>query len=290
MKSIPVRHIAQTHQDLSHLGRFSIRTLSAVLKGENLVHDLHRHDFYFILAIEEGQGVHEIDFVKYDMQANTVFILRPGQVHHLRLAANCRGFLLEFDNFFYRAHSPATEQQWKRATSQNYQQIEEIRFKKLIAYLSKSHDEYASKEDGYMQAIQANMELFIIEFSRQSLYSAKVAAGISTYAQERYEELLRLLETNITHIKSVSGYAKLTNLSVYQLNAITKASVGKSTADLINEQIILEAKRFLLATSNQIKDIAWHLGYEDPSYFIRFFRNHTGFSPDAFRKQMQYRI
>lgn len=287
MKSIPVRNIAQTHQDLSELGRFSIRSLSTMLKGQDLVHDLHRHDFYFILAIQEGQGQHEIDFVKYDVQADTVFILRPGQVHHLRLAANCRGFLLEFDNLFYRAHSPATEQQWKRATSQNYQQIEEARFKKLINYLSNSYYEYTSKEDGFMQAIQANMELFMIEFSRQSAFSTKVTVGVSTYTQERYEELLRLLETNITQIKSVSEYAKLTNLSVYQLNAITKASVGKTTADLINEQIILEAKRFLLATSNQIKDIAWHLGYEDPSYFIRFFKNHTGFSPEAFRKQMQ---
>ncbi|SDF58549.1 AraC-type DNA-binding protein [Dyadobacter soli] len=287
MKSIPVRHIAQTHQDLSDLGRFSIRALSTVLKGQDLVHDLHRHNFYFVLAIQEGQGIHEIDFVKYDVQASTVFILRPGQVHHLRLAANCTGFLLEFDNLFYRAHSPATEQQWKRATSQNFQQIKEASFKKLISYLSNCHDEYASKEDGYMQAIQANMELFMIECSRQNPFSTKVAAGVSTYTQERYEELMRLLEMNITQIKSVSEYAKLTNLSVYQLNAITKASVGKTTADLINEQIILEAKRFLLATSNQIKDVAWHLGYEDPSYFIRFFKNHTGFSPDAFRKQMQ---
>ena len=73
------------------------------------------------------------------------------------------------------------------------------------------------------------------------------------------------------------------NLSSYQLNEITKTTIGKTASELINEHIILEARRNLLATSNQIKDIADHLGYEDVSYFIRFFKKHSGFSPEAFR-------
>jgi AraC family transcriptional regulator, transcriptional activator of pobA len=63
--------------------------------------------------------------------------------------------------------------------------------------------------------------------------------------------------------------------------------VGKTVAQLIDEQIILEAKRYLLATPNQVKDIAWDLGYEDVSYFIRFFKKHTGLTPDAFRKNFR---
>jgi quercetin dioxygenase-like cupin family protein len=238
MKSIPVRHIAQTNEDHSDLGRFSIRELSTVLKDGDLVHDLHRHDFYFILAIEEGQGIHEIDFIKYEIHGSAVFVIRPGQVHDLRLTSNSTGYLLEFDNSFYRDHSPASEQHWKRATSQNYRQVDENRFKKLISHLSNSFCEYTSKEAGYKQAIKASMELFMIELARQNQTSLKLAAGVSTYMQERYEKLLGLLEVNITGIKSVSKYARLMNLSVYQLNAITKASVGKTTADLINEQII----------------------------------------------------
>jgi AraC-like DNA-binding protein len=88
-------------------------------------------------------------------------------------------------------------------------------------------------------------------------------------------------------MKNVSHYADLLSLSPYQLNAITKASVGKTASDLITEQIILEAKRYLLATPNQIKDVADHLGYEDVSYFIRFFKKHTGHSPDAFRRNFK---
>jgi YesN/AraC family two-component response regulator len=59
--------------------------------------------------------------------------------------------------------------------------------------------------------------------------------------------------------------------------------MAKTASELINEYIILEAKRYLLATPNQIKEIADQLGYEDVSYFIRFFRKQTGYSPEAFR-------
>jgi AraC-like DNA-binding protein len=85
-------------------------------------------------------------------------------------------------------------------------------------------------------------------------------------------------------VKNPSQYAALLNLSTYQLNNTTKTLLGKSASELINDRVILEAKRYLLATSNQIIQIAGHLGYEDASYFVRFFKKHTGLSPEAFRK------
>ena len=287
MKTIPIRQIAATHQVQRNAGRFSIRDLSTVLGGKGLVHDLHKHDFYFILAVETGQGGHEIDFVRYDVHPRSLFMLRPGQVHELRLSADCTGYLVEFDTSFYRPKNTKEEQRWKKATGKNYCEVEESRFKKLLSFLSLIFTEYASKQEGYDEAIQSGLDLFFIELVRQSPSPEQIPAGTNHYTQERFEELLRLLEEKITAVKSVSQYAGLLNLSVYQLNAITKASVGKTTADLINEQIILEAKRYLLATPNQVKDIAWHLGYEDTSYFIRFFKKHTGLSPDVFRRNFK---
>jgi AraC family transcriptional activator of pobA len=51
--------------------------------------------------------------------------------------------------------------------------------------------------------------------------------------------------------------------------------------------VILEAKRCLLATSNQVNQTAYRLGYEDVSYFIRFFKKQTGYSPEAFRNSFR---
>ncbi len=287
MKTIPVRQIASAQMLHSSVGRFSIRDLQQVLNGKDLVHDLHKHDFYFVLAVLEGKGLHEIDFVQYPVHSHSIFILRPGQVHKLELTADSTGFLMEFDLSFYQPKNTITEHRWKKASGKNYCVVEAARFRKLHGHLAALFEEYSLKQEGYWEAITANLDLFFIEYIRQSHHPARIAKAGSGYAQERFEELVRLLEANIVRMKNVSQYADLLNLSSYQLNAITKASVAKTVSDLINEQIILEAKRHLLATPNQIKEIADHLGYEDVSYFIRFFKKHTGQSPDAFRKNFK---
>lgn len=287
MKTIPVRHIASAKTLHSSAGRFSIRDLQQLLNGKDLVHNLHRHDFYFVLAVQNGTGIHEIDFVQYPVQANAVFILRPGQVHKLELNADTKGFLLEFDLSFYQPKNTIAEHRWKKASSKNYCEVEAARFRKLHAYLSNIFDEFSSKDEGYIEAIKANLDLFFLEYIRQSKNPNSITKNESGYIQERFEEFVRLLETNIVSMKSVSDYADLLSLSSYQLNSIAKTSVGKTVSDLINDQIILEAKRHLIATPAQVKEVADQLGYEDPSYFIRFFKKHTGQSPDAFRKNFK---
>ena len=287
MKSIPIRHIATTPIEQSNTGRFSIRRVQQVLNGKDLVHGLHKHDFFFVLALHRGAGMHEIDFIQYEVHDNSIFILRPGQVHRLNLTEGSTGFLMEFDLAFYQPKHTITDQRWKKASGKNYCEVETGRFMKLHAFLENIFDEFTKKQDGYREAIKANLDLFFIEYIRQSRNPKSISKTESGYTQDRFEELLRLLEINIGSMKNVSQYADLLSLSPYQLNAITKSSVGKTASDLINEHIMLEAKRHLLATHSQIKDVADHLGYEDVSYFIRFFKKHTGHSPEAFRKNFK---
>ena len=277
MKTIPVRHIAAS-PNLNNAGQFSIRTIEQMLNGNDLVHDLHKHNFFFILAIQQGKGMHEIDFIPHPINDHSVFILRPGQVHKLELQAASTGFLMEFDLTFYQP---------RKSSSKNYCEVEAARYQKLHTILGNISTEYATRQEGYTEAIKANLDIFFIEYIRQSRNPKDIAKPEGIYIQERFEEFCQLLEANIARLKNVSQYAELLSLSSYQLNAITKSSVGKTVSDLINEQIILEAKRHLLATSNQIKEIADHLGYEDVSYFIRFFKKHTGHSPEAFRKNFK---
>lgn len=286
MKTIPIRHIASTHRDQSDTGRFSIRDLRQLVNGKDLTHDLHKHDFFFVLFLQKGSGLHEIDFIQYPIHEYSIFILRPGQVHRLELKADASGFLMEFDQTFLSMDN-SRDRRWKKALSKNYCGIDTVKFIKLHAILANVFEEFTRKQEDYMEAIRANLDLFFIEHIRQKKNQDSVASNESVYTQERFEELARLLEMNICSMKAVYEYATLLNLSPYQLNAITRASVGKTASDLIKDQIILEAKRYLLATSRQVKDIAVYLGYEDISYFIRFFKKQTGQSPEAFRKNFK---
>jgi len=287
MKNIPIRKIDTAHKALHSTEGFSIRDLTNLLNGKDLFHALHRHDYFFILALQKGMGMHEIDFTAYKVHNHSIFILRPGQVHRLQLKADCTGYLMEFSPGFYQPNNNSSTQRLSRASNKNVCTLELARFTKLFSLLAYIFTEFTEKQKGYEEIIKANLEIFFIEFIRQSQNPQGALKESNNYSQERLEDFLQLLSAQFLTLKQVSQYAALLNLSAYQLNSITKATVGKAASVLITEQIILEAKRYLLATTNQVKDIASHLGYEDPSYFVRFFRKHTGYSPDAFRKKPQ---
>lgn len=287
MIKIPVRHIAETQKEITASERFKIRKVQDILNGNDLKHDLHRHNFFFILALQKGDGIHEIDFTPYNVLNNSVFFLRPGQVHQLELKADNTGYLMEFNNEFYHQTDKQSLERLRKASNKNYCQLEVSRFEKLSRILTLMFDEFSEREEGYMEVIKALLSIFFIEFVRQSPNPGNTVVNANSYLQERFEEFMELLEQNITSQKQVFQYTERMNLSPYQLNEITKTSIGKTASELINELIILEAKRHLLATPNQVKEIADHLGYEDVSYFIRFFKKHTGYSPEAFRHNLR---
>jgi len=263
--------------------RFNIRRVENVVGNKDLFHDLHRHNFFFILAVHDGSGTHDIDFISYPVQSNSVFFIKPGQVHQLELKAGCTGYLIEFNSEFYHPVNKTKFQRLRKASNKNFCQFDNDNFLKLSLILKYIFNEYADKQESYQDSIKANLDILMIELVRQGRISEISTIVTHPYTQERLEEFFELLDTHITENKQVSYYTNLMNLSSFQLNEITKATVGKTSSELINDHIILEAKRHLLATPNQVKEIADQLGYEDVSYFIRFFKKHTGYSPEAFR-------
>ncbi len=120
LKKIPVRHIIKNKMEIAPAGCFTIRDVKELLGGKDLMHDLHRHDFFFILALKKGNGTHEIDFTAYNVNDNAVFFLQPGQVHQLQLKAGSTGYLMEFNTEFYHPTDNASIQRFKKASNKNF--------------------------------------------------------------------------------------------------------------------------------------------------------------------------
>ena len=72
------------------------------------------------------------------------------------------------------------------------------------------------------------------------------------------------------------------------LGKVSKAYYNKSISCIINERIIIEAKRELYLTNKAIKEIAYELGYEDEYYFSRFFKVNADVSPQLYRETVGF--
>jgi AraC-like DNA-binding protein len=284
MKPISVRQIKSSQ--VKDAPNFSIRLVEELMGGNDMTQDLHRHNFYFILVLEKGKGTHEIDFESYPVEDRCIFFIRPGQVHRLTINAGSTGFLLEFNKEFYHLFDRNTSYVLRQCTGTNLSRVDREAFERLHSLLSNIFREYKDRLEGYQQIIKSNLDIFFIELVRHRKQDRHLSKG-NAYEQERLEAFLGLIEKNIARQKQVSGYADAMNISLFQLNSITKTTLGKTASEVITDYIVLESKRYLMATTEQVSQIAFHLGFEDPSYFSRFFKKHTGYSPEDFRRNLR---
>ncbi len=283
---IPVKHIVNTDQITNLTGRFTIRKIEELTQNNDLEEGLHRHDFYLILFISKGSGFHEIDFVNYTINDFSVFLLKPGQIHKLNLKQGSKGFLVQFDKEFSFSGNILSQLLLRKVSHLNLCQLNSLNFDKLNVILINIFEEYTCKYEDYTDVVKAYLNIYFIELIRHRNSNIEGPKEANQYKQQKLEKFLDLIEDNIVKHKQVSKYAEMLNLTVYQLNAITKVSLKKNASDVINEYIILESKRNLLATTQLVSQIAYNLGFEDTSYFIRFFKKHTGYTPENFRQQI----
>lgn len=287
MNSIPIRSINQLYQPSAHPTQVIIKDLTELSAEGPIDQDLHRHDFFFILILNKGNGRHMIDFVSYEVENLCVYLMRPGQVHELYLKQNCTGYILQFSRDFIFTDSNKNLELLQGMGQQVLFHISEQTMKQLLPYLSHMLQEYSNPEIGSNDAIRSLVQLVLIELYRHSDYIAPGHDCKEKYKQEQFNTFLNYLETYYTSKKQVGDYAALMNMTPYRLNHITKSLVGKTCSTLINEHLIVEAKRQLLATSKKINEVAFYLGFDDNSYFIRFFKKHIGVSPSLFRKNFR---
>lgn len=133
---------------------------------------------------------------------------------------------------------------------------------------------------------QPNNYFLIQQYLSTFLAEATVMLSEKPQVSRENPILLRfqqLVSKYFKESRSVSFYADLIHISPNHLNKVVKTETGKSASHLIDEVCILEAKVLLGQTTLAIQEVALALGFEDPSYFNRYFKKHAGISPRNYR-------
>jgi len=95
-----------------------------------------------------------------------------------------------------------------------------------------------------------------------------------------------LVEANFRDKHKVLDYADLLNKSPKTLSNLFAKFNNKTPLQVINDRIILEAKKLLLLSEKSSKEIAYSLGFIEASHFSKFFKNHVGMSPIHYKRTL----
>ncbi len=282
MNDIPVRKI---NLGFDSVKDFKIIDIEDLLKAGKIVQKTHRHDFFLLLFFNSGNGEHIIDFQKFDLKNNSAFVLRPGQVHSLTINPNSKGQIIEFNSNIFDFETSVKIRLLKKLSRRVVLECSEDEYSKLNALIRSMTTELSDKKMNFSKSINSYLNLLLIELDR--IQTTTKLEQKDSYELDKFDKISDLLDKYVLEPKNVSDYAQMMNLSSFQLNKITKTVQGKTFSEILNDRKILESKRFLLATSIQIKEIAFKLGYDDVSYFSRFFKKHTDLTPIQFRNKFK---
>ena len=287
-KLFPTYDICNLNTEKNSNELFSIDRFRGYVDSNPHLQEVHSHNYYHLVYFTEGSGEHLIDFEKFEAKSGTMYFMKPGQVHQWYFKEKYDGFVVNFsDNFF----------DWIGINSsilQKFQFLQSILVEDHVVEVSKDlqqkisnyfeemiHENYQDDQFSNLKIGFHLMNLFIdIERSLEG-----VNVKEDDYQSVLINNFQSLIEQNFKKKKLPKEYAELLYITPNHLNALCKDVLGNSAGELIRSRVVLEAKRLLVNKEISVTEIAYLLNFQDASYFVKFFKKYTGFTPEQFRKQ-----
>lgn len=113
----------------------------------------------------------------------------------------------------------------------------------------------------------------------------RTADNGSPRTRELFNRFMRELENRYRQSRDVSFYAELLNISPKYLNIVTQRITSHTIKTIIDQYVVLQIKQSLSTEEMSIKQLAWEYHFSDLSFFCRYFKQHTGMTPQQFRKR-----
>ncbi len=243
-----------------------------------------RLDFDMVVRIDEGNAVHTVDFTEHQLGPGDVLWVRSGQMHRWGQIADIDGPVVLFaphaiderTSELVRSVGTSIPNHWPTASVDGSPVDEAWALLLACGRQSTAADRTLLRDAVLAHAVGALLtELALVQ-------PAEATVG-PTATHEAYVWFRDEIDRRFSEWHQVTHYADRLGYSPRTLNRLARAHTGRSAKQLIDERVVLEAKRLLSHGDAPVAEIAEQLGFEDPSNFSAYFRGRVGLTPGAFR-------
>lgn len=272
---------SKLHFELKHLAPYFLRNKAKASKP-------HRHSFFQLLWFKTS-GNHYIDYEIIKHPPNTLFLISKNQVHYFCPESSNEGYLFHFNDSFVSNYSLDL---LSRFTVSIFNEISEPYINlanndsRIIENICKDVLlELEEKKENYSHIIMHQFLglLYKIERIKNEQISFKTDANSDFYKIVKFkQEVIKDIDQQL----SIEDFASRLGISTKKLTTLTKQYTSLTPGTLIKELKILEAKRILSHQDISIKEVAYSLGFDQPTYFTKFFKKETKLTPKQFQEQL----
>jgi AraC family transcriptional regulator, transcriptional activator of pobA len=241
---------------------------------------VHRHAFHELFFFLRGSGRHMIDLEMHPIEAPCIHVVAPGQVHCLERSPDMEGLVVMFG-------SEMELEQGHEARAALFSSLDRPRAYPITAEQAVSAAaligimEQELSTDALPAVLNAHLAGLLIKCLHWSRRADGEGRQVDVHdAVRRFSDLL---ERHFLNERQVAWYADQLAITPGHLNALVKQRLGLPVSTVIQDRLLLEARRLLLHSGMSVKEVSHALHIEDPGYFNRLFKKATGSTPLEFR-------
>jgi AraC family transcriptional regulator, transcriptional activator of pobA len=240
--------------------------------------------YHRIILVVSGSGQIQIDDQQYYVTGHQLLLLSKGQIFR-GIDLQVTGYEISFGDCFWE-RSPQSANNCKAVLFNNASTNQQLPLdEKVFAQLCPLFDilrvehnspDYINKLD----VMAAYLKIIMIKIAN---INAALIDGYNDQEKQLYRQFIEMVSQQYQQLHDVAHYAKLLHVTPRRLSDICKSCSGTGAKQIINGQLIAEAKRNLQFSAAPIKEIAYQLHFSTPEQFSNFFKKIVSASPSDYR-------
>lgn len=250
--------------------------------------DRASENYYRILWILDGVKTIQVDMEKISSYPNLIVFISPGKKLKVSVTENPQGWVLNFSNAYLNL---LRYENFTIGNMDFFSGSEEIpkivlspkigeRIHSLAGMIDELEGSHIPKKEFGIHALLKTILVYCD--SKCNVNLNKTANIHEVNIVSRFKQLVT---ENFTRLHMVSDYAGMMKITPKYLNQVVKQIIGVTAKQVIQEQIIIQARKELKFSNRSIKEIAYLLGFLDPFHFSSFFKELTGTPPTQYRQK-----
>lgn len=265
-----------------------IEDISSRSKQHDWLIKPHRHGKLFqLLILFDGAAEVWLNEQTLALNGNWAISIPPGHVHGFRFPADTQGMVLtvmdsllsdsqdslvnnHFDGLLNAPHTIRFEEK-------------QLLFTQLKHYLHLLQGEFQNAGIGQSQMLRWLVNMILMTLTRQQEHDLVETHHADSGKANLVMRFRTLLDQHYREHWTVQDYATALHVSTSTLSRSCKEYTGGAAKTLVLERLLLEIKRRLIYTHEPLDQMAYTLGFKDPAYFSRFFRQQEGVTLSQYR-------
>ncbi|MCB0505132.1 MAG: AraC family transcriptional regulator [Cyclobacteriaceae bacterium] len=257
-----------------------------------------RADYFSFILTKDGSGIYFLDDNKFPFGPESIYFTNPGHIKSYELHDAKEAYIITLtENFLRENVHPDIFGEFpfllaeivppKELSQNNFQEFDTL-YKQLLNEFN-NDSEYKNKILGNLFGVLLLKikEKFWLNYNpiEEGNRNSQIVKSFKQLLESEFRKVLKN-EQNETKLR-VQDFAESLNMHPNYLNSVIKSKTGRTVNEWISKRTLSVAKSLLMSTPYSSKEIAYKLGFSEPTHFSRFFKKHTQLSPGSFRKSNQ---